>query len=233
MPRPYVIISAATTLDGKIATRTHDSVISTPEDKQRVHQLRTTVDAIMVGINTVLIDNPHLTVKYAEGPSPIRVIVDSKARTPPTARVITYRPEIPTIIAVTQQAPRERIQALRSAGADVWVCGFGPRVDLRQLLTRLYTDRGVRKLMVEGGGTLIWGLLSEGLVDELFIAIAPVIVGGRTAITLAEGDGVDRIGSGAIFEYIDVRILHRMLLVRCRIKHPADPTRTANWFDLP
>src|SRR5690554_2999828 len=130
--RPHVILNAAMTLDGKIATETGSSEISGREDLVRVHELRRESDAIMVGINTVLADDPRLTVhKIDASPeeNPIRVVVDSRARTPPHSRVLNN--EAPTIIAVSEMAPEGRVSVLRES-ADVIVTG-GERVDLEVL----------------------------------------------------------------------------------------------------
>lgn len=190
MKKPYVILSAAMSVDGKIATRGGDSAFSDKEDWKRVHKLRSQVDAIMVGVNTILRDDSKLTSK--EGKSPIRVVVDSKARTPPNARVITVKPEVETIIAVTSKASQERTSNLQNSGAKILLCGNGEHVDLEMLMEKLY-DLGVRNLMLEGGGNLNWGMLSKGLVDEIRIAISPVIVGGTEAITLVEGGGYNQV----------------------------------------
>ncbi len=195
MQRPHVILNAGMTLDGKIATRERDVRISGKEDLERVHRIRQRVDAIMVGIGTVLDDDPRLTVHRIPGEgkrNPTRVVVDSRARTPLSARVLNG--EAPTIIAVSSAAPEERIAALRKKGASVLVCGE-VRVDLRCLMRELYS-RGIRSVLLEGGGTLNWGMLSQGLVDEVSVAIAPVLVGGRDAVTLVDGEGFATIAEG-------------------------------------
>lgn len=192
--RPYVILSAAMTPDGKIATKNLDSKISCPKDLQRVHELRASIDAVMIGIGTVLTDDPRLTVRLVKGKNPIRVIVDSNARTPRNAKVLTEDKDAPTIIAVTEKAPREGINALRSRGAEV-IVNSGKNVNLKSLMRRLH-ERGVKALMLEGGGTLNWSMLKEGLVDEVQVAVTPIIVGGKGAITLVEGEGVTSVSEG-------------------------------------
>jgi 2,5-diamino-6-(ribosylamino)-4(3H)-pyrimidinone 5'-phosphate reductase len=179
------------TLDGKIATRTGSSEISGPEDLLRVHRLRKEMDAIMVGINTVLKDNPRLTVhKISANPNdnPVRVVVDSKARTPPEYRILN--PEAPTIIAVSNEAPLENIMALKEDDkAEVVICG-DKQVDLGCLMGQL-GNKGIKTLMLEGGSTLNYSMLSAGLVNEVRVCIAPMIAGGTRAKTLVDGDGVD------------------------------------------
>ena len=214
MGKPYVVLSAAMSVDGKIATRGGDSAYSDEEDWKRVHKLRSEVDAIMVGIHTILVDDSKLTSK--EGKSPIRVVVDSDARTPPNARVITVRPEVETIIAVTSIAPSERISNLQKKGVKILVCGDGELVDLEILMEKLF-DRGVKKLMLEGGGNVNWGMISKGLVDEIRIAIAPVIVGGIEAVTLVEGLGFTRVSEGVNLELVNTEKVGKNLVLTYKI----------------
>ncbi len=192
--RPYVILNAAMTIDGKIATKKGDSKISSKDDLVRVHKIRASVDAIMIGINTVLIDDPSLKVKYCEGKNPIRIVIDSKAKTPIKSRIISDK-DAPTIIAVTKRAPIDRINELKEAGAKVIVCGEGENVDLTILLKSL-KDMGIKKVLIEGGGNVNWSIISQGLFDELQVTIGPFIVGGKDAITLVEGNGVEKMEEG-------------------------------------
>jgi 2,5-diamino-6-(ribosylamino)-4(3H)-pyrimidinone 5'-phosphate reductase len=189
--RPYILLNAAMTLDGKIATVSGDAKISSEEDLVRLHHLRADVDAVVVGIETILADDPRLTVRRIEGRNPDRVILDSAARTPTDAKVFTAKAGR-TIIAVTKSAPKSRVDALLGAGAEVIVAGSGDRVDLRLLMSKL-KDMGIGRVLVEGGGNVNWGLLELGLVDEMLVAVAPVIVGGREAVTLVEGKGFDKV----------------------------------------
>ncbi|EKF85677.1 5-amino-6-(5-phosphoribosylamino)uracil reductase [Methanobacterium formicicum DSM 3637] len=186
-----MILNAAMTLDGKIATRTGSSEISGQEDLLRVHKLRKEMDAIMVGINTVMVDDPRLTVHKISANSndnPIRVVVDSKARTPPEYRILNQ--EAPTIIAVSSEAPSDKIKALEEDGkSEVIICG-DKQVDLNCLMDEL-GNKGIKTLMLEGGSTLNYSMLSAGLVNEVRVCIAPMIAGGNRAKTLVDGDGVD------------------------------------------
>jgi 2,5-diamino-6-(ribosylamino)-4(3H)-pyrimidinone 5'-phosphate reductase len=179
------------TLDGKIATKTGSSEISGPKDLLRVHKLRKGMDAIMVGINTVLADDPRLTVhKMSSKPddNPIRVVVDSKARTPLNYRIINS--EAPTIIAVSTEAPTGRIKSLESVkNVEVVICG-NERVDLEFLMEKL-SEKGIKTLMLEGGSTLNYSMFEAGMVSEVKLCIAPMIAGGNQAKTLVDGDGVD------------------------------------------
>ena len=195
--RPFVFINAAMSLDGKISNERRERVkISTREDFEIVDRLRAESDAVMVGIGTILADNPRLTVKSeklreervkkGKQPNPIRVIVDSRARTPPNARVLNNEAE--TIIAVSKIADEERIEKLKEK-ADVIVLG-DERVDLKALLGYLYR-RGVRKLMVEGGSELNASLIRERLVDEVRVFYSGMIIGGASAPTLVGGRSFD------------------------------------------
>jgi 2,5-diamino-6-(ribosylamino)-4(3H)-pyrimidinone 5'-phosphate reductase len=146
----------------------------------------------MVGVGTVLADNPSLTVRRVRGRNPIRVIVDGQARTPPGAKALDGSAK--TIVAVSAGAERERLERLRAAGAETLV-GGRKEVDLRKLLEEL-RSRGVRKLLLEGGSRLNWEMLKRGLVDEVRVAIAPCIVGGAKAKSLVGGEGFSRVCGG-------------------------------------
>ena len=192
--RPFVIINSAMSADGKISTVARKQVrISGKEDMQRVDALKANTDAVMVGIGTVLADDPKLTVKsdtlkrerVAKGrtENPLRIVVDSNARTPSTAAILGPN----ALIAVAQQAPRHKVEGLGTK-AEVMVVGEH-KVDLGVLLARL-KDRGVDSVLVEGGATLNFALLSLGLVDEVFTYVGNIIIGGSLAPTLVDGDGL-------------------------------------------
>jgi 2,5-diamino-6-(ribosylamino)-4(3H)-pyrimidinone 5'-phosphate reductase len=186
--KPYVILNSAMTLDGKIATKTGSSEISGREDLLRVHELRQKVDAIMVGINTVLTDDPKLTVHKIPAnmkDNPLRVVIDSKGRTPLSSRILNS--EADTLIVVSELAGGEEVKALKRK-SEVYVCGKR-LVDLECLMQNL-ASKGIKTLMLEGGSTLNYSMLMGGLVSEVRVCIAPMIAGGRDAKTLADGDGV-------------------------------------------
>ncbi|RQD82455.1 MAG: 2,5-diamino-6-(ribosylamino)-4(3H)-pyrimidinone 5'-phosphate reductase [Methanocalculus sp. MSAO_Arc2] len=194
--RPYLIINAAMSADGKLSTRERRQVrISGTEDFARVDHMRADCDAILVGIGTVHADDPSLTVKSpilrkerllrGQEENPVRIVLDSRAETPKSADIL-MKGKGKRIIAVTQQADPENIAQLREY-ADIILCGVD-RVDLHCLLKELQI-RGIRKVMVEGGGTVIWSFLSQGLFDELNVYLGAVIIGGMTAPTLADGEG--------------------------------------------
>jgi 2,5-diamino-6-(ribosylamino)-4(3H)-pyrimidinone 5'-phosphate reductase len=194
--RPYVIVNVAVSADGKLSTRERRQVkISGKQDFERVDELKASCDAVMVGIGTVLADDPSLTVKSPERISarvksgrsehPVRIVVDSNARTPHDAKIL-HKGSGKRVIAVAESAHEDVTRSL-SYHADIIRAG-NEKVDLTLLLEALY-QMNIRSLMVEGGGTLIWSLLSAGLVDELFVFTGKIIIGGFNAPTLADGQG--------------------------------------------
>ncbi len=204
MDRPYVILSAAMTLDGKIASKTGDSEISSKADLKRVHLLRLEVDAIIVGIETVIKDDPLLTVRLAEGRNPLRVVIDSKARTPLSSNLVRSVNSGPIVIAISSIASETRSRNLASLGCKVMRCGTSGKVDLPIMLSDLM-DMGIKKILLEGGGILNAAMLNGGLVDEVIVAVAPVIIGGDSSTTLVEGEGVDKIKNGIRLELNETR----------------------------
>ena len=192
----YVILNAAMSIDGKISTRKNDSAISSKLDLVRVHKLRSRVDGIMIGISTVLEDDPMLNVRYSTTgmKNPTRIIIDSKARIPLNSRIIDSSNKIQTIIAVTHNASSRKIKEIQKKGAQVLVYGNG-KVNLRNLFQQL-EKKGLKKIIVEGGGEINWSVLKLGLVNELVVTISPVVIGGRDAKTLVEGMGFTNISDG-------------------------------------
>ena len=189
--KPYVILNAAMTLDGKIATKIGSSEISGKEDLIRVHKLRKEMDAIMIGINTLFADDPRLTVHKIEAKpedNPVRIVVDSYARTPLNFRILNN--DAPTIIAATENADPQKVEELEKK-ATVLKCGKD-RVNLKSLMKEL-KSRGIKTLILEGGSTLNYSMLENGLVDEMRVCIAPIIAGGTKSKTLIDGEGIDKM----------------------------------------
>jgi 2,5-diamino-6-(ribosylamino)-4(3H)-pyrimidinone 5'-phosphate reductase len=214
--RPFVFINSAMSADGKISTVARTQVrISGKEDLQRVDALKAQADAVMVGIGTVLADDPKLTVKstslkrkrVAQGRSenPLRIVVDSSAQTPVTAAILGPN----ALIAVAQRAPRHKVEALNKK-AEVWAIGES-KVDLAVLLAKL-KDRGINSVLVEGGATLNFALLELGLVDEVCTYVGDIIVGGREAPTLVDGSGLTSAFINLTLK--DVRQLGNGVLIR-------------------
>jgi len=214
MVRPYVVLNAAMTLDGKIATVAGDRRISCDADLDRTHKLRAGVDAVMIGVGTVLADDPSLTVRRTRGKNPIKIVIDSEAKTPLSARVL--RGPAKTIVATTTRAPKKKIEKLRSGGTKLITCG-SKKVDLKELLKKLGA-RGVRKLLLEGGSTLNWGMLEQELVDEVRVAISPRIVGGEAARTLVGGAGFRRVPHGIKLKLQSARRVGTDLLLIYKVK---------------
>jgi 2,5-diamino-6-(ribosylamino)-4(3H)-pyrimidinone 5'-phosphate reductase len=184
--RPHVIVNCAMTADGKIAGKSRKQIrISSSEDLDRVKKLRMESDAILVGVNTVLADDPHLTVKGLErDKAPIRIVLDSNGRTPESAKVVNENAR--TIIVTNKSCARIW------PGAEVLRLGDGS-VDLHELMKELET-RNVQRLMVEGGGETIWSFFNAGLVDEYRIFVGSMVLGGRTAPSPVDGEGFENEG---------------------------------------
>jgi 2,5-diamino-6-(ribosylamino)-4(3H)-pyrimidinone 5'-phosphate reductase len=193
-----ITVNAAMTVDGKIATSLGDSAISSKEDLLRVHELRASVDGIVVGISTVLADDPRLTVRLAsrqvKRKYPVRIIIDSTGRIPLNSRILRTASKIRTIVAVTELAHTDTISKIKKMGAMVIVSGR-QRVNLKKVLS-IVKKMGIKRILVEGGGEINWSLFSLGLVNELIVTIAPKIVGGRQATTLVEGVGYPSVSNG-------------------------------------
>ncbi|HXV50740.1 MAG TPA: 2,5-diamino-6-(ribosylamino)-4(3H)-pyrimidinone 5'-phosphate reductase [Nitrosopumilaceae archaeon] len=189
--RPYVILSAASSLDGKIATKSGDSRFSSTKDKVRVYRLRATVDAILVGKNTVKRDDPILTVHQVKGKNPIRIILDSSATINTKSRIIKTCNKIPTIIAVSKKASNKNLEKLQKFPLRIIVSGNNI-VNIKKLLKTLWKLK-IKKILVEGGGTVNWEFVNQNLFDEIIITITPFLVGGKDAVSIIEGKGFTKI----------------------------------------
>jgi len=194
---PFTIYKTAMTLDGKTATATGDSQwISGEQSRQRVHQLRDRVEAIMVGIDTVLADDPLLNTRLPEttGRDPLRVVVDSHLRMPPAARMLQQNSAATTLIATTASDP-QKITALQHAGAEVLVL---PAEQGRVCLPALWRELGrrdVQRLLLEGGATLAGTALRNGLIDQLMLFVAPKLIGGAADYGIFAGEGCQKLAN--------------------------------------
>jgi diaminohydroxyphosphoribosylaminopyrimidine deaminase/5-amino-6-(5-phosphoribosylamino)uracil reductase len=202
---PFVIAKFAMSLDGKLATRSGDSKwISNEQSRHYVHKLRQRVDAIMVGVNTVLTDDPQLTARVrGKVKAPLRVIADSKGQTPSRAQVLHMPGK--TLIAATKAFAENKAKQFTEQGAEVLTLpSRDGLVDLMELM-RILGQREIASILVEGGGTLLGSLFDLGLVDRVIVFIAPIIIGGREALTPVEGKGVDKITSALRLSQVKIK----------------------------
>lgn len=222
---PFSVIKTAMTLDGKIATFTGDSKwITNADSRQYVHQLRHRMAAIMVGINTVLSDNPRLTTRLeqSEGKDPIRIIVDSKGKIPLDANVFTVDSKGKTIIATTCKANQNKIQAIQAQGAEVIMTPLkNDKVDLLFLMKAL-GKKGIDSVLIEGGSTLNAGLLDAGVVDKVITFIAPKIIGGSNAKTPIGGEGKQYMKEALTLHHTEVSRFGEDMMVAGYLKERDD-----------
>ena len=203
-----IILNAATSIDGKIATVNGDTKISSILDLKRVHRLRCKSDVILVGISTVINDDPLLTIRYGMNKkgtkNPIRIIIDSKARIPLQSKIVKTANKIETRLVVTSKAPSTNLKKLEERGLKIimleqsredkekGVEGSAEKVDLKRLFNQL-EEEGVSHVLVEGGGEINWSIIKNNLFNEIIITISPMIIGGKNAISLVGGEGYKTI----------------------------------------
>ena len=189
--RPYVILSAATSIDGKIATKTGDSKLSSKQDSVRLHKLRSKVDAILVGKNTVLVDDPLLTVRYTRGKNPIRIILDSKGTLSNNSKILQTCNKVKTIIVVSKKITKSNFEKLSKFPVEIIIAGENS-VNVKLLLRKLL-EKKIKIILVEGGGTINWEFIKHNIFDELIITLSPFIIGGIDSISFVEGQGFPKI----------------------------------------
>ena len=194
--RPFVILKGALTLDGWMATRTGNSKYITSEKSRKfVHTLRKRVDAIMVGVQTIIIDNPLVTPYLVKTsvPNPVRVVVDTHLRIPLNSRVLDSETAPLTIIACSSKVSTEKRNGIEQLGGRIIACRMrGGRIDLADLLGRL-AKMSINSILVEGGATLFDTFVREGLVDKFYLFFAPRILGGDDGVPFTRGPGCDII----------------------------------------
>ncbi|MEC9485628.1 MAG: bifunctional diaminohydroxyphosphoribosylaminopyrimidine deaminase/5-amino-6-(5-phosphoribosylamino)uracil reductase RibD [Candidatus Izemoplasma sp.] len=192
-PKPYVILKTAMTADGKIATYNHHSKwITNAESRKQVHYTRNRVSAVMVGVNTVIADNPRLTVRLDKPRSsqPARIIIDSAGKIPRDSNIIQTAHDIITFIAVDKQLSKEKLAELKQTGAIPLLCDTKDNhVDLKHLMI-LLKNEGIKRILLEGGSTLNAACLEAGIIDEYQLYIAPKLIGGNKALTPIGGNGI-------------------------------------------
>ena len=201
---PFVTLKMAQSLDGKIATHNMDSKwISCEESRNLAHKMRKNSDAVMVGVGTIIKDDPLLTDRRHQTADirpqtsgrrqPIKIIIDSMLRTPFSSRIFSKKSPAKTIIAATDLAPKHRVRKFLEKGVDVLlVSSKNKKVDLKSLM-KILASRGIINILIEGGGELAASAFQEHILDKIVFFIAPKIIGGRNAKTSVEGHGVDRI----------------------------------------
>ena len=209
--KPYVILSAAMSIDGKIATKKGDSKFSSDHDLIRLHKLRSKVDGILIGKNTLLQDDPLLTVRHARGKNPIRIILDSKGQIPLKSNIMQTSKQVPTIIVVSKKISKTNLERLQKLPVDVIITGE-KSVNIKSLLKKL-SDKNIATLLVEGGGSTHWEFVRQNLFDELIITLSPFLIGGNNATSFIQGNGFDRISKSPNLRLKSVKKLKSHLVL--------------------
>ena len=217
---PFVTIKAAESLDGKIATKTMDSKwITTDVSRDYSHRLRSEMDAVLVGVNTIIRDDPVLTSRRNK--SPIKIVLDSNLRAPEGANIFSKESPSLNIVAILRKSLKDRrilkkAEKFNQKGILVIACpGKNNRIDLAWLLKEL-AELEISRLLVEGGGDTISGFLEQGLADRVLFFIAPKIIGGRGAITSVEGKGADNVSQAIRLKDVKVEMIGEDILVSGR-----------------
>ena len=208
---PHIILSAAISIDGKISTRTNDSKLSSKDDSIRLHKLRSTVDAILIGKNTLLQDDPLLTVRHTKGKNPIRIILDSKGTIPINSRIIKTSHEIPTIIAVSKKISKVNLLKLKKLPVEIIIIGEN-FVNLKLLMKKL-SNKKIKTVLVEGGGTINWEFIKNNLFNELIVTLCPYLIGGNDATSFIEGKGFAKISNSPNLKLKSIKRLKNYLVL--------------------
>lgn len=193
--RPFVVLKAAMSLDGRIATHTgHSQWITSAQAREAGHHLRNELDAILVGVKTVLADNPSLTARFEGARDPIRVVLDSGLNTPLDSQLIQTAPRIKTLIATLRSADPQRRAALQERGAELVDCDPSPsgQVELSSLMPALY-EKGINSVLVEGGGEVHGSFVDAKLVNKVVFFLAPMVIGGAGAPVAVKGQGAPKL----------------------------------------
>ncbi|ARS65153.1 2,5-diamino-6-ribosylamino-4(3H)-pyrimidinone 5'-phosphate reductase [Candidatus Nitrosomarinus catalina] len=207
----HIILSAAISIDGKISTRSNDSKLSSQEDSTRLHKLRSKVDAILIGKNTMLKDDPLLTVRYTKGKNPTRIILDSKGTISKNSKIIKSSDKIPTIIAVSKKISKANLSKLKKLPVEIIISGENS-VNLKLLMKKLSTKK-IKTILVEGGGTVNWEFIKNNIFDELIITLSPYLIGGNDATSLVEGKGFAKIVNSPNLKLKSVKRLKNHLVI--------------------
>ena len=208
---PYVILSAAISIDGKISTKIGDSKLSSKSDSVRLHRLRSKVDAILIGKNTLLQDDPLLTVRYTKGKNPIRIILDSTGSIPTNSRIIKTSNDVQTIIAVSKKINKKNLLRLQKLPVEVIMAGENS-INLKLLLKKL-SSKKIKTILVEGGGTVNWEFIKNDLFNELIITLSPFLIGGTDSISFVEGKGFAKISNSPNLKLKSIKRLKNYLVL--------------------
>ncbi|MBI5251224.1 MAG: bifunctional diaminohydroxyphosphoribosylaminopyrimidine deaminase/5-amino-6-(5-phosphoribosylamino)uracil reductase RibD [Desulfomonile tiedjei] len=225
--RPFVFLKLAMSLDGRIATRTgHSQWITSDASRRKVHRLRDRVSAIMVGVETVIADNPLLTTRLpgGRGRDPIRIIADSNLRTPVESSIFNQSSTAGVIIASRKDPPLDKKYKLESRGAKILRTSGVDRVDLRDMLNRLY-QIGITSLLIEGGAGLAWGAFEAGVVDRCLFFYAPIIIGGSNAPSGVEGIGISKLDEAPRLAEVKAFRVGPDLLLDGKVSYPTPGLR--------
>jgi diaminohydroxyphosphoribosylaminopyrimidine deaminase/5-amino-6-(5-phosphoribosylamino)uracil reductase len=220
---PFVILKVAATLNGKIATREGDSKwISGETSRHFVHRMRDQVDGVVVGIGTVLKDDPQLTARIKKGRDPYRIILDSRLRIPEDAQVVGSSPS-KTIIATTELAARDKIERLEKKGVRILILDSKQgRVDLKNCLSKL-GEMGMMSLLVEGGSQVNGSFLDEGLIDKILFFLSPKLIGDREALGIFGGSGKANLKEALPLDELRIRRIGEDILIEGYLIPPSPP----------
>lgn len=225
--RPFVALKAMTTFDGKTRAQASDSQWIVSSDSHHHHQtLRATYDAVMVGINTILREDPDIACRVPRAHNPLRIVIDSLARTPINSRLFNkpgtglLRPN--TLVIVTKEAPEDRIRSLQAVGAEVVVCpdnndAFDPQIDLDKLM-QILGKREITSVLIEAGSGLNAAALSEGIVDKIYHYVSPKIVGGAENPTMVGGLGVSFVEEAIPLYNVATKMLGEDILIEAYLQ---------------
>jgi 2,5-diamino-6-hydroxy-4-(5-phosphoribosylamino)pyrimidine 1'-reductase len=216
-----VIVGGFMSVDGKIAPANRNgkefTQFMTPTHKKMLHSIRASVDAVIVGVDTVIADDPSLTVREVEGKNPLRIVLDSHARTPQTAKILETS-QASTMIAVSKNAPKEKIISLKNRKVEVFTSSTQQTVNLHELMLSL-KSRGIKKVLVEGGAEVRWSFFNENLADSLFVWIMPYIWGGKEAPTLVGGPGFLRAEDTRKLKLTSIEQAEGLLVLWYSVEH--------------
>ena len=212
--KPFVVMKCAMSIDGKICTKYGESKWITGEKaREYVHETRSKLSAIMVGVDTVIKDNPQLTSRIDNGRNPIRIIVDSTLRIPLKSNVLVDKYKDKTIIATTSSADKEKIDYIENLGIKVLIISEKEkRVDINELMNRL-GEMNIDSVLLEGGGTLNFTAFKEKIVDKVQVYIAPKIIGGSLAQTPVEGVGIDKLNEAFSLRELKIEMLDKDIFI--------------------